>query len=104
MSNIGQSLTALVYECYGVTLLLTCLIIFQSYGLWDRKDLEPVEKPQKEKENETEIQLSEDPDPKGSTSSLLRRRRRGESQTSESDKGGHLHGMVFIPLYKMVLY
>lgn len=78
------------YIKYDLVQLLTLFFhrsLLMSYGLWDRKDLEPVEKPQKEKENETEIQLSEDPDPKGSTSSLLRRRRRGESQTSESDKG-----------------
>ncbi|KAG8563071.1 hypothetical protein GDO81_015919 [Engystomops pustulosus] len=78
------------YIKYDLIQLLTLFFhrsLLMSYGLWDRKDLEPVAKPQIEKkESETEIKLSEDPDPKGSTSSLLRRRKRGESQTSDSDK------------------
>ncbi|XP_044126440.1 piezo-type mechanosensitive ion channel component 1 isoform X1 [Bufo gargarizans] len=78
------------YIKYDLIQLLTLFFhrsLLMSYGLWDRKDLEPVEKTQKEKrESETEIQLSEHPDPTGSTSSLLRRRKRRESQSSELDK------------------
>ncbi|KAG9475071.1 hypothetical protein GDO78_003496 [Eleutherodactylus coqui] len=75
------------YIKYDLIQLLTLFFhrsLLMSYGLWDRKDLEPVEKPPKEKkESESEIQLSEDPDVKGSSSSLLRRRKRRQSQTSE---------------------
>ncbi|KAM3917927.1 piezo-type mechanosensitive ion channel component 1 [Leptodactylus fuscus] len=78
------------YIKYDLIQLLTLFFhrsLLMSYGLWDRKDLEPVEKPQKEKkESETEIQLTEEPDLKGSTSSLLRQRKRRESQTSKSDQ------------------
>ncbi|XP_056382032.1 piezo-type mechanosensitive ion channel component 1 isoform X2 [Hyla sarda] len=77
------------YIKYDLIQLLTLFFhrsLLMSYGLWDPKDLEPVEKPQKEKESETEIQLSADSDLKGSTSSLLRRRKRGDSQTTETDK------------------
>ncbi|KAM4018686.1 piezo-type mechanosensitive ion channel component 1 isoform 1-T1 [Anomaloglossus baeobatrachus] len=76
------------YIKYDLIQLLTLFFhrsLLMSYGLWDRENLESVDKPQKEKESEAEIKISEAPDPKGSTSSL-RRRKRGESQTSDMDK------------------
>ncbi|XP_075045130.1 piezo-type mechanosensitive ion channel component 1 isoform X2 [Mixophyes fleayi] len=77
------------YIKYDLIQLLTLFFhrsLLMSYGLWDRKDMDPVQKPQKEKKaSQTEIQLSGDLDSKGSSSSLLRRRRRRVSQTSETD-------------------
>ncbi|XP_063808734.1 piezo-type mechanosensitive ion channel component 1-like, partial [Pseudophryne corroboree] len=76
------------YIKYDLIQLLTLFFhrsLLMSYGLWDRKDMDPVQKPLKEeKQNEPEILLSGDGDSKGSSSSL-RRRKRGASQTSETD-------------------
>ncbi|CAN2389469.1 positive regulation of cell-cell adhesion mediated by integrin [Pristimantis euphronides] len=84
--GLEKSDSYIKYDLIQLLALFFHRSLLMSYGLWDRNDLEPVEKPLKEKESEPEIQLSEEPDPKGSTSSILRRRKRGESQTSESNK------------------
>ncbi|KAM9302029.1 piezo-type mechanosensitive ion channel component 1 [Gastrophryne carolinensis] len=78
------------YIKYDLIQLLTLFFhrsMLMSYGLWDRENMDPVQKPQKEiKPSQTETQLSSDKDAMGSNSSLIRRRKRGESQTSETDK------------------
>ncbi|XP_053305156.1 piezo-type mechanosensitive ion channel component 1 [Spea bombifrons] len=76
------------YVKYDLVQLLTLFFhrsLLMSYGLWDRRDMNPGEKPLI-KECEPEIQASEDPEPAGSSNSTLRRRKRGESQGSEADK------------------
>ncbi|KAM5137907.1 piezo-type mechanosensitive ion channel component 1 isoform 1-T1 [Mantella aurantiaca] len=78
------------YIKYDLIQLLTLFFhrsLLMSYGLWDREDMDPVQKPQKEKkQSQSEVDLSTNIDPKGSSSSLVRRRKRRESQTSETDK------------------
>ncbi|KAM8946470.1 piezo-type mechanosensitive ion channel component 1 [Pelodytes ibericus] len=79
------------YVKYDLIQLLTLFFhrsLLMSYGLWDRKDLNPVEKPQEpSKESAPEILESQEPEPSGSSSSSLRRRKRGDSQESETERG-----------------
>ncbi|XP_063293700.1 piezo-type mechanosensitive ion channel component 1 isoform X1 [Pelobates fuscus] len=78
------------YVKYDLIQLLTLFFhrsLLMSYGLWDRKDMNPVEKPKStDKESETEIEISKDPEPSGSRSSTLRRRKRLNSESSETER------------------
>ncbi|XP_053562571.1 piezo-type mechanosensitive ion channel component 1 isoform X2 [Bombina bombina] len=77
------------YIKYDLILLLTLFFhrsLLMCYGLWDRKDMDPEQKPPShEKQSEPEIQKAEDPEPAGSSGTSLRQRKRGESQGSEAD-------------------
>ncbi|XP_075432899.1 piezo-type mechanosensitive ion channel component 1 isoform X2 [Ascaphus truei] len=78
------------YIKYDLIQLLTLFFhrsLLMCYGLWDRKDMDPVEKPASiEKQSDTETPAPEEPEPAGVSGSLLRRRRRGASQGSEAER------------------
>ncbi|KAM4614365.1 piezo-type mechanosensitive ion channel component 1 [Discoglossus pictus] len=78
------------YIKYDLILLLTLFFhrsLLMCYGLWDQKDLDPVQKPPaEEKQSEPDFQIAEDPEPAGSSGTSLRQRKRGESQSSGADR------------------
>ncbi|KAM4723042.1 piezo-type mechanosensitive ion channel component 1 [Rhinophrynus dorsalis] len=84
--GLEKSDSYIKYDLIQLLILFFHRSLLMSYGLWDRKDRNPVEKTlDKDKKSETEIQPSTDLESLGSSSSSLRRRKRGESQGSERE-------------------
>ncbi|XP_077306524.1 piezo-type mechanosensitive ion channel component 1 isoform X2 [Lithobates pipiens] len=85
--GVEKSDSYVKYDLIQLLALFFHRSLLMSYGLWDREDMNPVQKPPKErKPSRAEADPASNIDPKGSRSSLIRRRKRGNSQTSETDK------------------
>lgn len=85
--GVEKSDSYVKYDLIQLLALFFHRSLLMSYGLWDREDMNPVQKPQKErKPSQAESDPATNIDPKGSRTSLIRRRKRRDSQTSETDK------------------